>query len=156
MARFTLDGRAEMVFLSSLPSSPTAPTQAELAAGTDLVGTKQTEELAEIQGFEPSPSSIPTPGYASSTTGNVAGELTYPDAVMSFYKDSNSSTIYDLLVEGLEGWIAMGLDGFASGEEIEIFPVGVVSNVRRKARNAPNIFDVTLSTDAPFKGTQAA
>lgn len=156
MSRFTLDGRLAARYLSTIPATPTAPTQAELTAGTDLVGTKQAEELADIQGFEPAPSSVPTPGYAGAVTGNVAGELTYPDAVLSFYKDSASSTIYSALATGTTGWIFLGQDGLGSGEEGELFPIEVVSRIRRKARNAPNIFDVTMTTDAPYECTQAA
>lgn len=157
MARFILDGRIACRFLSTLPSDPDNPTQAELTAGVNLVGTAQAEELVDISGFEPSTSSIPTPGYASTLVGNVAGDQTYPDSSMAFYKDDASETIYDALATGTSGFLAIMQDGQAATNEVELFPVTVASRVRRKARNAPNIFDVNFAVDVPYDGgAQAA
>jgi hypothetical protein len=156
MSRFTLDGRIAVYLLTTLPSTPTAPTQAEIAAGTNLVGTKQAEELVDIQGFEAAPTSLPTPGYAGPLTGQVSGELTYPDGVLSWYKDSASSTIYSLMVVDLDAFIFIAQDGLGSGEEGQLFPVLVADRNRRKARNAPNIFDVTMNTGVPYECVQAA
>ena len=156
MARFILDGRLAAVWLTALPSDPNAPTQAELGGGTDLVGTAQAEELVEIRGFEVQTSSIPTPGFAGTLVGNVAGEQTYPDSTLSFYKDDTSETIYTALASGNTGWVFLGMDGLGSGEESLLFPSTVASRVRRPARNAPHIFDVNFAIDVPFEGTQAA
>ena len=138
------------------PPNTAAPTQAELSAGVDLVGSSQAEELMDIQGFAVQPSSLPTPGYSSTLVGNVAGDQTYPDSVLSFYKDTTSSTIYTALASGNTGWVALMYDGQADTEEVETFPATVVSRVRRPALNAPHIFDVNFAIDVPFAGTQAA
>lgn len=157
MARFVLDGRIAVRFLTSVPSDTAAPTQAELGAGVDLVGTSQAEELEGISGFEVQSNSIATPGYASKEVGNVPGDQTYPTSSMSFYKDDTVTTIYDALADDESGWVCIMQDGQASGEEVDIFPVTVASRVRRPGRNAANIFDVNFSVGVPFKGgTQAA
>lgn len=156
MARFILDGRMACVWLTSIPATPTAPTQAELGAGTDLIGTAQAEELVEITGFAVQTSSLPTPGFAGTTVGNVAGEQTYPDSSMAFYKDDTSETIYTALADDTTGWLALCPDGLGSGEECDLFPATVASRVRRPARNAPAIFDVNFAIDVPYKATQAA
>lgn len=156
MSRFVLGGRAKARWLTSLPSTPLAPTQAELDGGTDLIGTPQAEELMDIQGFAVQPSSIPTPGYAGTLVGNVPGDQTYPDSVLSFYKDTASSTIYSALARGNTGWVAVMYDGQASTNEVDLFPATVVSRVRRPALNAPHIFDVNFAIDVPYEGTQAA
>lgn len=156
MARFILDGRMAARFLTTIPSTPTAPTQAELGAGVDLIGSAQAEEMVDITGFEVQTNSIPTPGYAGTLTGNVAGEQNYPDSTISFYKDDTSETIYSALADATVGWVALMQDGEGSGKECDLFPASVASRVRRPARNAPNIFDVNFAIDVPYKATQAA
>lgn len=156
MSRFVLGGRSKARWLTTLPATPLAPTQSELDAGTDLVGTSQAEELMDIQGFAVQPSSIPTPGYAGTLVGNVAGDQTYPDSTLSFYKDDTASVIYTALARGNTGWVALMYDGQASGEEVDLFPATVVSRVRRPALNSPHIFDVNFAIDVPYEGTQAA
>lgn len=154
MARFILDGQVVIKWLTSLPTDPNAPTQAELNAGTDLIGTAQAEELVEIRGFEVQTSSIPTPGYSGTLVGNVAGEQTYPDSTLAFYKDDASSTIYTALASGNTGWVYIMMDGQGSGLEALGFPATVASRVRRPARNAPHIFDVNFAIDVPYEATQ--
>lgn len=156
MARFVLEGRTAVVWLASAPSSLAAPTQAELAAGVDLVGTKQAEELVEINGFEKQNNSIPTPGFAGLEVGNVAGEQTYPDSDMEWYKDDTSETIYDTVVDGAVGYVALCYDGLGDTLESEIYEVTVASRTRIPARNAAHRFRANFAISAPVLGTQAA
>lgn len=156
MARFQLAGRIEVVWLTTVPADPAAPTGAEITAGTDLIGSSQLEELQGIQGWEIQPSTIATPGYASTKVGNIAGDETYPDSSLSFYKDSNSEIIYTAMVAGTEGWMAFMRDGSATGEECELFPATISSRSRRPARSEAHIFDVNFSIAAPYDGVLAA
>ena len=156
MARIVVEGLIAVQWLTSLPSDPDAPTQAELTAGTALVGTSQAEELVEIRGFEIQTSTLPTPGYASNVVGNVSGEQSYPDSTLSFYWDDTTQTIYTALAPGNSGWVYIAFDGLGSGNEALGFPATVASRVRRPARNAPHIFDVNFAVSAPYNATQAA
>lgn len=101
--RFILNGRIKVRFLTALPAVPTAPTQAELNAGVNLLGTPQAEELVEIAGFEVQPSSLPTPGFAGVQVGNVSGESTYPDSTLVFYKDDVTTTIFVAMARARRG-----------------------------------------------------
>ena len=156
MARFTLPGRMEVVFMTTEPSDTAATTAAELAAGVDLIGTSQAEELAELEGFVVNSATIATPGYASHSVANVSGDETYPDSRLAFYKDDTSETIYTALAQGTTGFIAFMRDGSATGEEVELFPVTVQSRVRRPARDQAHIFDVNFAISVPYQGVTAA
>ena len=156
MSRFTLPGRMAVRFLSSPPSSLTAPTLAELGAGIDLIGTAQAEELAEMPGWILNSNDIPTPGYSGHQVGNVPGDETYPNSSMAFYKDDTVSAIYDALVKGATGHIAIMRDGEVATEECELFPVTVKSRVRRPARDQAHIFDVNMSIGVPYDATVTA
>jgi hypothetical protein len=156
MARFTLSGRIAVRLLATLPADEEAPTVAELNAGINLVGTAQAEELMEFEGFLLEAATIPTPGYASNRVGNVAGDNTYPDSRMSFYKDDTSETIWTALADGETGWVALAWDGVVASRDVTLFPARVISRVRRPARDAAHIFDVNFAIDVPFEGTIAA
>ncbi len=155
MARGILPGRIKMRWLTSAPTFA-APTQTQLNAGVDLVGSSQDEELAEIEGFMVESDTIPTPGFASNRVGNVGGDQTYPNSRLAFYKDSAVTDIYDALEDGNTGWVVIMLDGQGNGKESETFPATVLSRVRRKVRDEAGIFDVNFSIGVPVPGTQAA
>lgn len=156
MGRFTLPGTIAAVWLSSAPASTSAPTTAELNAGVDLIGTSQGEALAEIEGFQLQPSTIPTPDYVSHQVGNVSGDETYPDGRLAFYKDDTSTTMYDALAGGNTGYLVLMRDGRGVGEETEVWESTIQSRVRRPARNEAHIFDVNMAVAVPVLGTEAA
>jgi hypothetical protein len=156
MAGFLLDGRIAVRFCTTLTPSTTAPTQASLVAGVDLVGTKQTEELIEINGWEIQTSSIPTPGYAGVETGSLSGESQYPASSLAWRKDATSTTIYVSQIAGAAGFVVIAQDGLGSTKEAEVFPVTVASRERRKARNVPNSFVANYSLAPKVIAVQAA
>jgi hypothetical protein len=154
--RYLLNGRLKMRFLATLPVAPLAPTQAQLNAGVNLIGSQQEEELVEITGWEVQTSSIPTPGYAGITVGNVAGEQTYPDSSLTWYKVDTTEVIYSAMDDGVTGYLAFMPDGQGVGKEVDLYPVTVASRPRSPARNAAHTFKANFSVAAPYKGTQAA
>lgn len=157
MGAFLLDGVIRVPRLASLPVDPDAPTQAELGAGTNMVGTKQTEELIGIDGWEKQPTSIPLPGYAGTEVGTLAGEQSYPESTLTWRKDNASEVIYAAAGETTTlHWMYFAQDGLASGNEAEGFPVTIASRERSKQRNVPNSFTSSYSLSPPYKATQAA
>jgi hypothetical protein len=137
-----------------------APTAAEIAAGVDLVGSKQAEELSDLQGWRTDSDVLPTPGYAGTTVGNVAGDETYPASSFTWYKDSVSATIYSAIgtavSTGADRWVIIMWEGATVGEETEVFPVRVTSRVRDPARNVPHTFTANYALDTPVVGVVAA
>jgi len=93
MSGVLLNGVIEVRLLTSIPSTPTAPTQAELDAGVDLRGTEQTEELIEINGWQKTTEAVPTGGYASTNVGSLAGPSSYPASNLVWRFDDTSEEI---------------------------------------------------------------
>ena len=156
MAAFVLDGRIKVYWFDTVPTVPTAPTQAQITGADNVTGTKQTEELIEINGFEKTPSTLPLAGYAGREVGALAGEVTYAQSSLAFRKDSTATTTYTLLIDDAEGWLGFAQDGAGVGKEMELFPATVAATNRRKARNVANSFEVFFSISAPYKAVQAA
>lgn len=153
---FILDGRLKLYWFTSLPGTPTAVTQAQITAATAVTGTKQTEELIEINGWEKSAATIPVPGYAGRSVGSLAGEITYAQSSLAWRKHATTTTTYTLFVDDAVGWMGFALDGAGVGKEMELFPATVAGKNRRKARNVVNSFEVFFSIEAPYVGAQAA
>lgn len=156
MSRFVLNERFKAVHFASAPADLEAPTAAEIAAATDLIGSTSAEELEDIQGFEVEPSDLPMSGFASIKVGTLPGEQTYPASRLSFYVDDTVRTIYSLFGALTNGHVGFFPDGISTGEESYIFPYQVASRVRRVAKNAPAIVDVNMSIQVEYEGTQAA
>lgn len=156
MGRFVAEGRMKAVLVTAALASNAAPTQAEIAAGTELVGDDNSEAMVEIIGFQVQNNTIATPSYASLTVGNVAGQQTVPDSAMEWYKDDTDETIYSAVAAGTTGWIILMHDGIGAGEESEVWPVSVSTRPRLPQQNAAHRFRANYATGAPIYGTQAA
>lgn len=157
MAGYLLDGVINVALLTTLPATPTAPTQAELAAGTDLIGTKQTEELIQINGWQKDTESIPTPGYAGTDVGSLAGSSSYGASSLVHRADDTSEVIYTALDETTTlQWVAFAQQGFSSGNRAVIFPVTIPVQEESVERNVPHSFRTDFSVTPPYKAVQAA
>jgi len=159
MTRGVLGGVLAIAQVSTVPADLEAPTEAEIAAGVDLVGTKQGEELADLSGWRTEPDVLPTPGYAGTTVGNVAGDETYPASSFTWYKDSSDEVIYGAIgtaVTGGDRWVIFMWEGAEVGEETETFPCRVISRNRDPARNVPHTFIGNYAIDTPVVGVVTA
>ena len=156
MARGTLPGTLVALWLDADPSA--SPTQAELTAnGTtilDLIGTANSEGLAEMAGWIVNSSTIPTPDYLSHTVGTVPGDSVVQDSSMSFYYDSADTELYTQLTEGTSGFVVLCFDGLGTGEEAQVWPVTVQTRFRRPNRDQAHIYDVNFAVGTPEVRTQ--
>jgi len=155
MARGILPGSIAARWLTVAPASLTAPSQAELNAGVDVVGSELDEELAELNGWVVENNVIPTPGYNTNKVGNVGGDQTYPASSMAFYKDSVVETIFNALPDGTAGWMVIMDDGQGAGKYCETFPASVLTRTRSKDRGAKK-FMVNFALNGAAIGTQGA
>jgi hypothetical protein len=155
MTRGILAGTIAIRWLTTAPTTMAAPTQAQLTAGINLVGSNQNEELAEMDGWNVEPSILPTPGYASNRVGNVTGDQSYGQASMAFYSHLTIRDIWTALADGNTGWVAIMDFGQAATRDVEIFPATVMSRVRRRGDRGVRMYDVNFSIGAPISGTQA-
>lgn len=155
MARYILPGTLAVAWLASEPTLPN-PTQAEITAGDDLLGSKSGEALAGITGFQPSVSVYDTPDYVDARVGNVGGTVTYPQSSLMFYADDTSTTLRDLLSVDTNGFLVFGFNGSAQGEESQVFTASVVSNEYDPNPGQATMFEVAFSIAAPTKGVFGA
>lgn len=150
MSRYFRRGTTKIYFVSTIADID-APTEAEMAAGTDI-----TCDVAEISGFSFSNSPIDVPDMCSPFVKSIPGEDTAEDSSITFYEDNTSNPTRTLLLKGVEGYMALfpyGVTGGApsAGDELEVWPVSVASSTREwSAGNEPARFMVEFTiTDVP-------
>lgn len=153
--RYVLNERLKLRFVTTALTLA-APTQSQITAGTDLIGTQQAEELNDIGGWEVQTNSSPTEGYAGLEVGNVAGTQTYPDSWLQWYKDDTITTIFTAVAKGSTGYLVFMRDGQAATKEAEIFPVTVASRPRSLAKGVAHTFRANFSLAPAVTVAQAA
>ena len=129
MARYFRRGTSKMFFAPTI-ADISAPTEAEMLAGTDL-----TPEIGEIEGFKFSNNPIDTPDMDTEFVSNIPGEDTGDDSSMTFYEDDTANPISTTLAKGTAGYMVLFPYGISStdpqsGDECEVWPITVASNTR--------------------------
>jgi hypothetical protein len=149
MARYFRRGTSKMYFAPTI-ADISAPTEAEMLAGTDL-----SCEVGEIEGFKFSNNPIDVPDFCSEFVSKIPGEDTGDDSSMTFYEDDTSNPIQALLAKGTEAYIVLFPYGISAtdpqaGDECEVWPVSVASNTREwSAGNDPARYMVEFTLSAP-------
>lgn len=137
----------EQSYLAFLPAVAdiSAPTVAEISAGTDLTSFLISLN-ASTQG-----NTVPTPDistlFETSIPGTVQASLT-----ADFYRDDTADTAWTTLPRATTGFFVVqrygatpGVDP-GSGDEVEVWPVSVVSRtMSNMANNTAMTFTVTCS-----------
>lgn len=130
MPRFMRKGTTKIYFVPTI-ASLAAATVAEITAGENITG-----QVAEVNGFSFSNSPISTPDMDSRFTSQVSGEDTAEASNLTMYElDDPTDVIRDALPKGADGYIVFFYKGLAgatpgAGDDYEVFPVEVASNVR--------------------------
>jgi len=137
-------------------TSAAAPTLTELngASGDDLLGAKGSEALADIRGFKPTSSVIPTDDFINTIAGNVGGTSQYPQSSLIFYSDPDDLTLHDLFTVGAVGEIVIGhLGATAAVSPSLVFDSTVLFNEYESAKGAATMYEVAFAISAPTPGT---
>lgn len=100
----------------------TAPSRAELNAGTDL-----SPEVAEVNGWEITSEEIETPDLATSFTSKIPGSLSVSDSSINLYADDNGADARGILPRGTLGNIVMLYGGDVAASKMDVFPIKVRS-----------------------------
>lgn len=124
MARFMRRGKARVYFLPTVLSATTAPTSAEVAAGTDMTG-----KIADMSGWLLEASKIDTPDLSSRFVSSVPGEQSVKDSGLTFYGDDIGTTdaIKTALAVDTIGYVYLCHSGVGVGKPADLFPVRVMS-----------------------------
>lgn len=119
-SRYIPAGVRKYVWVPTL-SSKSAPTSAELTAGTDL-----TAEVASVGGFMTTSTVVDAPDAGSRFTSKTAGRITADDSNLTIYASTSSSDVRSLLTRDLAGFVAIFPEGIHTGGTVDIFPVKVI------------------------------
>ena len=99
-----------------------APTRAELDAGTDL-----SDEIADISGWQVTSEMVSAPDLGSRFTSKIPGEITADNSSINFYASRDSMDVRTLLPRDTTGFIAILDEGEGVGHKFDLFAVTVAS-----------------------------
>lgn len=120
-ARYIPAGIRRYVFVPTI-ATKTAPTAAEITAGTDITGESPT-----VTGFTTTSAVVDAPDFGSRYTSKVSGMQSAADSSITTYCDITSTDARELLTVDLEGFIVIFHEGIATGTKCSVFPVQVTA-----------------------------
>jgi hypothetical protein len=126
--------RPGLTHVSYLPACAiiTAPTRAELNAGTDLSG-----EISDINGWQVVTNFLDVPDLATTFTAKLAGRTSADDSSLTFYASSNSVDVRALLPRGTSGFVVWLDESDIAGRKMDVFPVTVGSAPKDRSIEDP-------------------
>lgn len=104
----------------TVASFTTAPTRAELDAGTDL-----SPEVAAATGWEISADRVAVPDLGTKFVGRISGRTNPGDAQIVFYASQDTADVRDVLARGDTTNIAILDGGDVTGQKGRLFAVQV-------------------------------
>jgi hypothetical protein len=118
----------------------TAPTRAELNAGTNL-----TNEISGNDGWAPETDFIDAPDLANRFVAQVAGRIKAPGSSLTFYASSNSVDVRGLLPRDTTGFIVWLDEGDIAGRKMDVFPITVASAPKQRDIEAVKQIQIQFS-----------
>jgi hypothetical protein len=122
-----------------------APSRAELNAGTDLTGQIPQDGVA---GFSVKSNLVDAGDMGSRFVSKISGLIQADDSTMTFYMSSTSSDVRSLLTQDLTGYIVILLEGDIAGRKMDAYPVTVSSVSKENAGANPATLTVTFAITA--------
>jgi hypothetical protein len=119
--RFFRPGTSSVVFCTTV-ANKAAPTRAEINAGTDL-----RNEVAEINGFQMTSESQPTPDLGNRFTSSVAARITAGDSSITFWESVTGVDVRSLLPRDTTGFLLLMSGGDTAGRKMNVAPITVAS-----------------------------
>lgn len=131
--QFFRRGKSSALFVPTI-SNTSAPTQAEITAGTDL-----SKAVTAIENFDTSTARIAQAVLAYVQNLQIDGEQTFGDAALTILEDDGTaggdSTVYaaanTALAELATGYIILASNGTAATKKVEVWPVKVLTKNRQ-------------------------
>lgn len=142
ITRYFAVGITDVLWCPSI-ATQSAPTFAELDAGTDLA-----RDLADWSGWTVSTAFIDTPDIKTRFVSQLPGRITAEASSITFYSDRLSADLRDLMPRDTIGYIVIADGGLASAVG-DVFKVQVASVPKiRSMDNAAQIkFDFAILTE---------
>jgi hypothetical protein len=144
--RFYQPGITRIYFVPTI-ANPSAPTRAELAAGTDV-----TKQVRAIDGWLVSADQLEAADMGSRFTGKVGGRTSADNSALTYYGAQDGIDIRGLHPRG-----ALGFYVFLDGGDVEdylmdVYPIEVISLGKNRGDSDP--FNITIQfsiTSEPFE-----
>ena len=152
MARYIGAGNTEVFYVATL-TTPSAPTAAQINAGTDLTGF-----LTDGGASTPlDGSTVDIADMSSRFNKTQAGTFGGQTLTAEFFRDTSADTAYTTLPRDTVGYLVFSREGFAtagtaaSGDKVDVWPITVISrNMADIARNEAAKFVAECAvTDVP-------
>lgn len=129
MARYFNRKTSRIVACLSV-ASKTAPTRAELNAGTVLAepGSAAAEAIADLGGWMSKNNPIAVPDLNSDFDKTIPGTFSADNPSFTFYADKTARPIRTALAEGTFLYMVNMWEGDVAGRKCQVWPVRVASN----------------------------
>lgn len=126
----------------------TAPTRAELDAGTDLSG-----EVNALDGWTVTSDTADTPDLDSTFVGKLATTTSADDSSLTLYASQDGTDVRSLLPRTTRGFVVWMDEGDEEGLTMDVFPVLVSSNSMQRSMSDPALVMVSfVVTREPQQG----
>lgn len=139
--RYIDAGRTKVFYLPAC-ANPSAPTRAEITAGTDL-----TREIASAAGWQIQGAEVETPDLGSTFNSKIPGKTSVDDSSLTFYADLTGNDVRTVLPRGTGGFILIADGGDVSGHKGDNYPVRVrsVGKARTVEGTSAKVLTVSFS-----------
>lgn len=125
MADIIVDGKTKVAFVPAI-SDTSAPTVAELTAGTELQDTLVPDGM---EGFEPDPGEVDNTSFGSTFDTKLPGTSSFSGTRLVLKKQQGTDTVHTTLTAfDTGGFIAVrqGKDkatAWAASDDVQVFPI---------------------------------
>lgn len=129
MARFSGRGEYSAWFCPAVANT-SAPTRAELTAGTEIIkpGSTSVEAVAAMSGWDSSVDFIAVPDGNSKFNKTIPGSVTAGNPTMEFYSDKVAEPVQTALAENTIGYMVFAFKGDTAGRPAHVWHVQVGGN----------------------------
>jgi hypothetical protein len=152
MADANADGNTRVYYVPAI-ANIAAPTTTELNAGTRLDTLMTPDGLV---GFEPDTADVDNSKLSSTFNTVSAGRPSFSGTLVRLIKQTGTDTVYNTLVYGLAGFIAVRRDilastAWASAQALEVYPIqcGEIRNLAPEANSVHKYEVYTKITAQP-------
>ena len=124
-------------------ASVSAPTRAELNAGTDLTG-----QVFAVSGFDNPVTLVDAPDFANRFIAQVAGPIKPSNSMITLYQSTSSADVRTLLTRDLTGYIVILMEGDVTGRKMDVFPVVIAAATKQETIGDPAKIEIQFGISA--------
>jgi hypothetical protein len=160
MADIVVDGNVQVWFVTTLAST-TAPTVAEITAGTKLGPVLRADG---VENFDPTGERVDTTSIESTFSTSVPGRTSFGDTALVLKKQDGTDTVYTALgTPNTNGYIVMRF-GVAAGtapaasQKVDVYPVqlGTAGKIIEQGQVVRYRVPLTVTAVPSYEATVAA